>query len=229
MRRAFFVGLLICSADPGIAQTDDDFYKPPRSFTSYAPPKGSITVVSAGGVMIRNIPARVTSGAILEQDVQLPAATKAVATLTKGERLFRIQSKAAFKACAVKAHLSSGPECLIDDDGDGLFDRGAKNYVTNGQILKEKARYTPIDDVPLPTIAHGLERQLIYQGVSGEALKIGYREFSNGMARPAFSEDLNIPLSKDFPQKVAAKGVVLTVLKIDGLGLTYQIDKADSF
>jgi hypothetical protein len=54
-------------------------------------------------------------------------------------------------------------------------------------------------------------------------LRLSYREFSNNMARPAFTEELTIPISKTYPQDVAVKLVKLRIHSIDGLGMRYEI------
>lgn len=64
---------------------------------------------------------------------------------------------------------------------------------------------------------------LTYLGSNGSALSLSYREFINDMARPAFTEELQVPLSQPFPQKVRAKGVMFQVDKIDGVGLQYSV------
>jgi hypothetical protein len=185
-------------------------------------------LVSAGEPIAKEFNERSAEGAIIEQDVTWPAKTKLNMTLRAGEALFRIQSNKSYKACTVRPSERGWPACLIDDDGDGRFDRGAKNDVTAGQVLTAPIPYRRTMDIRLPAPA-GFQRTLVYQGLAAASLKISYREFSDNLARPAFNEELSIPLGSSFPQKVAAKGIVFTVYAIDGLGMTYSIDDASAF
>jgi hypothetical protein len=59
--------------------------------------------------------------------------------------------------------------------------------------------------------------------MNGNALSLSYREFSDDMARPAFTEDLSVPMGATFPQPIVVKGQRFIVHKIDGTGLTYQL------
>jgi hypothetical protein len=66
---------------------------------------------------------------------------------------------------------------------------------------------------------------LLFVGSDKDAIRFSYREFANDLARPAFTEDLSVPLGATFPQTIAVKDRVLTVHKIDGMGLSYELVK----
>ena len=67
-----------------------------------------------------------------------------------------------------------------------------------------------------------VEKRLVYLGMMGDTLRIGYREFRNDMARPAFYEELT------FPKTVSTfktKGVTITILSIlQDHRIQYKID-----
>ena len=69
---------------------------------------------------------------------------------------------------------------------------------------------------------NNFRKLIIYSGVGDGTIKFSYREFTNDMARPAFTEELTLPLGKSFPQDVAIKDQVFTLISLDGMGLTYQ-------
>lgn len=217
--------LLIASAMPAALAQDYSEALNPKAVRSIDPPIGVRATAAAGSPMVADVSQLSVEGARLEVGVEMPAATKISTPFPAGSALFRIKSSRAFKACGVVNNERGFPSCLIDDDGDGLFDRAAKNSVTDGQPLASPARYRRITDLRLPGMAGGLERALLYQGATADGIKISYREFQNGLARDAFTEELSIPLSKSFPQRFAAKGLVFTAYSLDGMGLTYSIDR----
>ena len=81
----------------------------------------------------------------------------------------------------------------------------------------------------MPPASSGFVRVLTYQGASSGSLKLGYKEFQNDLARAAFTEELLIPLTPVFPQKVAAKGVVFNVIEISGMGMKYEVLDSSGF
>ncbi|WP_260597810.1 hypothetical protein [Sphingomonas endolithica] len=111
--------------------------------------------------------------------------------------------------------------CLIDSDQDGQFDQFS--YNENGKIaaLKKPAKYTKrprlVSDNP------SFESRIIYLGTTGSTLNLSYREFKNDLARSAFTEELTIPLTSAYPQRVRFKGLEMVIFGIDGLGLRYSI------
>lgn len=139
--------------------------------------------------------------------------------LGSGEPLFSVDTKAAFKACA------AGGEgiCGIDDDGDGKFDRIAQDWVSFASKLKAPISYRT-EKWPRP-LTDNLKETIVYAGATGDTLRLSYREFRNDFARPAFTEELSIPLGKTYPQMIAVKAIKLRLLSLDGMGLRYELLK----
>lgn len=138
-------------------------------------------------------------------------------------RLLRIESKTKLKACAVASiedyrnKLYQG--CLMDDDGNGTFDRVAGNEIQGGRKLDHPVAYKNSEFIePSPD---SVKQVVIFLGSTKDTLRLSYREFVNDMARPAFTEEYTFPLSATYPQPVAFKDVKLTVTGIDGAGLHY--------
>jgi hypothetical protein len=129
--------------------------------------------------------------------------------------MFPVSTKAKFKAC-----VQSGP-CALDDDGDGIFDRMASDEISIALRLKIKVPYrTKRVTIEAPD---SLRQVILYQGSTADTLRLSYREFSNNMARSAFTEELVLPIAKIFPQDVAVKAVKFRIYSIDGLGMKYEI------
>jgi len=66
-----------------------------------------------------------------------------------------------------------------------------------------------------------MKRELIYQGISKDVLRLTYREYFNDMARPAFFQDVTYDVST-FPTEITFKSVRLRVLSAGNKGIEYQ-------
>lgn len=65
------------------------------------------------------------------------------------------------------------------------------------------------------------QQTLIYSGRIGDKIKISYREFSNSMARDAFTNDAEYDLSKS--TFIAYKGARVEVLEADNESIRYRV------
>ncbi|WP_379547195.1 hypothetical protein ACFCW2_13675 [Qipengyuania sp. DSG2-2] len=136
-------------------------------------------------------------------------------TVEAGTPLFPVSTRTEHKAC-----VPDGP-CGLDDDGDGTFDRMSADQVKSALKLKVPVPYRKVRiTVDSP---ENLRKIVIYTGATSDTLRLSYREFINDLARPAFTEELVIPIGATYPQDVAVKNVKLRVHAIDGLGLRYEI------
>lgn len=73
-----------------------------------------------------------------------------------------------------------------------VYTSGAMNVVQPGKTKITSFKYTDISvDSP-----DAFQRTLIYLGKTGNLLKFGYRETSNGYARPAFSNEISYDLNE---------------------------------
>ena len=60
-------------------------------------------------------------------------------------------------------------------------------------------------------------------GKSGSKIKIGYREFINGMARPSFSNDIEYDLSDS--KQIGYKGALIEVTDANNQDIKYKVLK----
>jgi hypothetical protein len=76
---------------------------------------------------------------------------------------------------------------------------------------------------------NAFQQTLIYSGKSGSNILIGYREFSNNMARPAFNNDVSYDL--DESADIGYKGARLEILNATNQYIEYKVisnfNKAD--
>lgn len=145
-----------------------------------------------------------------------------------GAKLVPINTQTRLKACYVQTLQDVASEnyagCLMDDDGDGTFDRVAGNNVQGGRRLPHPVPYTQ-SELILHSSERNFRQHIIYLGVSGDTLRLSYREFMNDMARPAFTEEYSLPLSPDYPQTLAVKDFTITIISVGPSGLRYRIEE----
>jgi hypothetical protein len=71
--------------------------------------------------------------------------------------------------------------------------------------------------------ATGFRREIVYSGVSKGVLSLLYREFTDGLARPAFSQQLTYDLSDG--DEIGYKGARFKVLKATNTSIRYVVLK----
>jgi hypothetical protein len=89
---------------------------------------------------------------------------------------------------------------------------GTANY--EGRYSREKK--SPIHD-------RGFQQTLIYSGRVGDKVRITYREFSQGMVRGAFSNDVEYDLSVS--NIIRYKGAEMEILSADNMKISYKVLK----
>jgi hypothetical protein len=67
------------------------------------------------------------------------------------------------------------------------------------------------------------QQTLLYNGRVGNKINIGYREFSNNMARPAFNNEVEYDLSSS--RIIGYKGAQIEVIEADNSSITYKLLK----
>lgn len=65
------------------------------------------------------------------------------------------------------------------------------------------------------------QQTLLYSGKIGNRITMGYREFSNDLARPAFSNDVVYDLSES--TQLGYKGARIEVVKATNVDITYKV------
>ena len=150
--------------------------------------------------------------------------TSGTVDVAAGTVLDNVETSSGIKACSrtsVQLILAHTRACLVDSDADGRFDK--YSYNENGKLaaLKKPAKY--IKRSQAVEIRPSLEARIIYLGATSAGLNLSYREFKDNIARPAFTEELMIPLSTSFPQRVRFKTLEMEIYKIDGMGMQYSI------
>jgi hypothetical protein len=68
---------------------------------------------------------------------------------------------------------------------------------------------------------NSFQQTLIYSGRVDNKINIGYREFSNNTARPAFNNDVEYDLSSS--DTIGYKGALIKIIKADNSSITYKL------
>jgi len=71
------------------------------------------------------------------------------------------------------------------------------------------------------TKSNSFQQTLIYSGRIGDKINIGYREFSNNFARPAFDNDVEYDLSAS--NTVGYKGALLEIVEATNSSITFKL------
>jgi hypothetical protein len=115
--------------------------------------------------------------------------------------------------------------CLYDSNSDNIFDEWLNDSGFFPSKLKEPIPYRLVK-IAKEQDSDRFNYVILYQGATADTIKFSYREFSNDLARPAFTEEINIP-REPFPAMIRIKNLQIEVLNISGLGMKYKIVKAD--
>ena len=218
VKRVLLFLAAVCSPTITIAQ-GVDFRE------GYSPDAGVEKVTPIGGVIFEQFRYGIVEAYEVEDWIEAKIIFAKV-RIPPGGKLVPIGSSAKLKVCYIQNSREIGGDykrgCAFDDDGDGTFDRIAGNPVQGGKSLEPPVPYHP-SEIRLNKVGDDFRKTLTYLGVSGETLRLSYREFVNDMARPAFTEEFTIPIGSSLPAKVSVKDAKFTILGIDGNGLRYTV------
>ncbi len=135
----------------------------------------------------------------------------------------KIDGRLAF--CSISYNYqSSWHPCFVDTNSDGAFDQYTNlgdGFDNSFKDTKVEIKFTKSVD-PL-TAKTGFKKELVYQGVSDGKVSIAYREFSNDMARPAYSQNVDYDLDSSESTVIGFKGARIKVMKASGIFIEYQV------
>lgn len=112
--------------------------------------------------------------------------------------------------------------CFVDRKNNGALDevKVASDVIWWSSDLASPLTYA-VSEIVVPR-QDAMKRELIYQGVSKEVLRLTYREYFNDMARPAYFQDITYDVST-FPTEITFKSVRLRILNAGNKGIEYQV------
>ena len=218
MRGAIALAILLAGITPAYADTE----------VRVEPAAGEVRTEPVGGMIWQEYQFEGTDGVVIDGAVNANWGRAETVDLPAGSALVILRERR-LKACRTVTHLRNigtriWSDCLFDLDDDGRFER--VSYSSSGaskRIDPPVAFRREVVEMLGDAGAPNFRKELLYLGGDSTSLRLSYREFSNDIARPAFSEDLVVPLRENFPQDIAVKDLVITVFGIDGMGLRYAI------
>jgi hypothetical protein len=192
---------------------------PPVYQTGSFPPINSSTVVNVGQVMVSEYDYLAQDRAILRDSLPgsfwsgrsgAVAGTALVAAISSGEKVYCLPPG------------GNGFPCLKDSNGDGYFDRSSTMNMY-GMLVNESNISNVGYRQANQNIEDGFKYELIYQGRDGDVVRIAYREYTENLARPAFSQDLTYTLDEAGSTSVRFKDVSLTIHGADNNEIRYTV------
>ena len=190
---------------------------PPLYEIGHFPELSSVTTVNVGQVMLTEFEHLAQVQATLIDD--LPSGRRS-GSVSSGATLI----SAKFDGQQVFCRLSSreGSPCLTDTNGDGSFDK-AYTLNTFGHLVSgrdiDSLRYRIREN----TIQDGFKYELIYQGRQGDVVRIGYREYTDNLARPAYSQGLSYTLDESLTD-IRFRNVSITIHEANNSEITYIVN-----
>ncbi len=113
--------------------------------------------------------------------------------------------------------------CIIDAYNQNKFTHSTKYPNENLIELEHPIQYSKIPAFSRDASIDTFKYEALYQGRVGNQIKISFREFTNDMSRPTFTQDVEYELESDDTALVGFKGLRIEVLKATNLDMTYKI------
>jgi len=192
--------------------------QPPSYEQGKFPELDTVTTVNVGQVMVTEYDYLSQARAVLLQEIDgsfwagrepALAGTSLPASLSGGRQVFCVQSR------------RQGAPCFEDSDQDGKLDRAytfnAFQQLVSGRNIDPVA-YRMADEA----IQDGFKYELIYQGIDRGVVRIAYREYTDNLARPAFSQDLTYTLQGALTE-VRFRNMSLEIQSANNNEITYIV------
>lgn len=128
------------------------------------------------------------------------------------------------KSSAIDVLGGSSNACIVDFDNDGNFEKAMFSKYDRYFPLSPKIQYSKMPtEVKTSLKTEKFRREAIFQGVSGNAVKVLFREFNDNLIRAAFTQNITYDLDKNGKTVIAFKGFKAQVHKANGTTLSYSV------
>lgn len=115
--------------------------------------------------------------------------------------------------------------CLVDVDKNQIFESSMFGMYDMAFALSSPAPYDVAVTETAAESPDDFHVDVLYQGTSKGEVKISYREYSKGIARPAFTQDVSYELQPDGTASIGFKGMRIKVLKATGQDIRYILEQ----
>lgn len=197
-------------------------YRPPSVEIS-EPPIGAVSIARVGDILVRQ-------GNYIEADAVLVHEAFSVGLLGVYSFSPGYYTKVGEDNNSTFHEPESGPEGgsvkrgALSDPYQSMQVMKGKSKICGISVLAGKAckKNVKFDRVKRPSLtANSFQQALIYSGRVGNKINIGYREFSNSLARPAFNNEVEYDLGAS--NLIAYKGARLEVLEATNEYIKYRV------
>jgi len=166
---------------------------------------------------------RITDNGIAREYIIEPHAMRLESKLDDGSLRYKPSFDLYYvndKSFRRKAYPNGG--FLIKRPNGALEMVGAYDFSWAGKIYPANPRH--IAGKVVDKAQPNFRQELIYGGRVGNQIKVAYREFSNDMIRPGFTQEVQYDLGPD--QTIGFKGVRIEVLSADNTRIKYKVLKS---
>jgi hypothetical protein len=111
--------------------------------------------------------------------------------------------------------------CYRDSDEDGKLDRFHIPGTAYGKWFKVEDPIPYKEAVDLDA-SEGYRRELLYQGIAGDVVRLAYREYVDSLVRPAYEQEVTYTLESG-PTEVAFRGATLRIISASNLAIVYEV------
>ena len=115
--------------------------------------------------------------------------------------------------------------CFQDLDNDGALDSVVSRKVDRPKITLAKYKRDLIYHPDPNQTPKTFRAELLYQGAAGGILRFIYREFSQDLARPAFTQEVAYDLNPEGDTLVLFKGAKILVHEAGNLKIRYTVQE----
>lgn len=187
------------------------------------PALNTVTTVYVGDSLVRQGKFSVHDAIYIRQDVKI--GTVGSYTLTRGYYLkegedekaeYYLPAGGPDSGRVVKSAFADPFQVIRRDKNTGKL-CGVSAF--NMQTCTDEAAYEQ-KTYPVAS-ADSFQQTLIYSGMVGNKINIGYREFSNDFARPAFNNEVEYDLSQS--RTIAYKGCKIEVIEATNEFIKYKV------
>lgn len=197
-----------------------------RTMRGEDPQRGVVIQKDVGEVVYSKFDYTETTGVRLLEPFQTKHLARRIA-LNEGDFLTGYQRKKAVDFCsderAVAGFQQGDTVCFRDTDDDGRFDQlhiPGTAFGAWAPIKERPLRYA--DGISLDA-SKGYRRELLYEGISGNVVRLTYREYIDDFVRPAFQQDLTYSLETGAPTEVGFRGARLRVHSASNQTISYEV------
>jgi hypothetical protein len=115
--------------------------------------------------------------------------------------------------------------CFFDTKHNGILDKAYILGSISGQQFDVNIPYGEEDKIINRDGTSGYKKDLLYEGIQGNTIKISYREYVDNLARPAFQQDLSYTLQSP-DTAISFRGVKMIIHHADNNEISYTVESS---